>query len=219
MPRACAATRATGRADSPVAPQEGTSREEATWRLYHRLGDRWSLLTRRDQPIANCKCAFRHMLTHLAMSRDARQRRGSSGRLPPGIADKRHYVNLCVLLQVQPRVIHYYYPRRRSTDREHARAGARGVVSQLSRRRVTEPDAFEDPSHLNAAALTGLLAMPTYAKLALNTDDSETRRFLQRVAETVTNGYYPTGGHDPLRHHLAAGAPASPRPARVRWRR
>lgn len=57
-----------------------------------------------------------------------------------------------------------------------------------------------------AVALASLLTSPTWRHLAFNADDAQTRRFLHRVTETVTDGYYPTGGQDPLRHHLSTGS-------------
>lgn len=42
-----------------------------------------------------------------------------------------------------------------------------------------------------AVALTSLLTSSTWRHLAFNADDAQTRRFLHRVAETVTDGYYP----------------------------
>lgn len=57
-------------------------------------------------------------------------------------------------------------------------------------------------------ALTSLLTSPHWRPLAFNANDACVRRFLQRVADTVTDGYHPTGGQDPLRHHLSTGVPA-----------
>lgn len=74
-------------------------------------------------------------------------------------------------------------------------------------RRCTYMDAAVQAALYPAAvALTGLLASPTWRQLAFTTDDSQTRRFLHHVAETVTDGYYPAGGQDPLRHHLTTGS-------------
>jgi hypothetical protein len=64
----------------------------------------------------------------------------------------------------------------------------------------------------SAVALTCLLTSPSWRHLAFNTDDTCVRRFLHRVADTVTGGYYPTGGQDPLRHHLTNGSRALPVP-------
>lgn len=57
-----------------------------------------------------------------------------------------------------------------------------------------------------AVALTSLLASPQWRRLAFNADDTCVQRFLQEVAATVADGYYPAGGLDPLRHHLVVGS-------------
>jgi hypothetical protein len=58
-----------------------------------------------------------------------------------------------------------------------------------------------------AVALTSLLASKYWRRQGFNANSDNVRRFLHRVADTVTDGYYPTG-QDPLRHHLATGVPS-----------
>lgn len=68
-----------------------------------------------------------------------------------------------------------------------------------------------------AVALTSLLSSRYWRHQALNAVEDQVNRFLQKVADTVTDGYYPTGGQDPLRDYLRYGGgelPVMPRPAR-----
>ncbi|WP_224274250.1 hypothetical protein [Nocardioides lacusdianchii] len=94
------------------------------------------------------------------------------------------------------------------------------MTARLDSLRAGRPCTYLDPlvhaaRYPTAVALTALLTSPHWRHLAFNADDTRVRHFLQRVADTVTNGYYPTGGQDPLRHHLNNGVPAQrvlPRP-------
>lgn len=61
-----------------------------------------------------------------------------------------------------------------------------------------------------AIALTSLLSSPYWRRQAFNLFEEPIQRFLQRVADTVTDGYYPTGGQDPLRDYLNHGGSAVP---------
>lgn len=86
------------------------------------------------------------------------------------------------------------------------------VSARLDRLRAGRTCTYLDPvvhaaRYPAAVALTSLLTSPHWRHLAFNADDKKVRRFLARVAETVTDGYYPTGGQDPVRHHLDTAVP------------
>jgi len=87
------------------------------------------------------------------------------------------------------------------------------VTARLDRLRAGRSCTYLDAAvhaalYPTAVALTSLLTSPTWRHLAFNADDDQTRKFLHRVADTVTDGYYPTGGQDPLSHHLSTGSSA-----------
>lgn len=88
------------------------------------------------------------------------------------------------------------------------------VTARLDRLREGRSCTYLDPAvhaalYPAAVALTDLLTSPAWQPAPVDTDHPHTRRFLHRVAETVTDGYYPTGGQDPLRRllHNAASMP------------
>lgn len=99
------------------------------------------------------------------------------------------------------------------SDWHHQNRPLPAVTARLDRLRAGRPCTYLDPAvhaarYPAAVALTALLTSPHWRHFAFNADDTRVRQFLQRVADTVTDGYHPTGGQDPLRHHLNTEVPA-----------